>query len=503
MKFIVKNEHPAKINTACLVIPVFAKKLSVSGQLLDKATGGVLKKRIKNGDVSSKPSSITWLYDLPGIKAARVMLVGCGPEESVDAARYKTINQDVTIALENSAATEACTFIPQITNKHLDQSMLIRLAIIASGNAVYSFTKYKSKPDKNPKPLRKLTLVVKRATQITASRKLAKQASGIVSGMAYAKTLANMPANDCTPSMLASEARKLKKIWPKLKLKILSEKDMQELGMNSLLSVSRGSAQPAKLICMHYNGSDTSHSAKTDSKPTVLVGKGITFDTGGISLKPGAKMDEMKYDMGGAASVFGTMLACMESGLKVNLVGIIAAAENMPGSMATRPGDIVKSMSGQTIEILNTDAEGRLVLCDALTYAAKYKPEMVVDIATLTGACIVALGHQRSGMMSNDDALAKLLENAADSIHDPLWRLPLGEEYNKQLHSNFADMGNIGSPGAGTITAGCFLSRFTKDYRWAHLDIAGTAWVSGAKKGATGRPVPLLTEFLIRIESQK
>ncbi len=502
MKFIIKNEHPAKISTACLVIPVFGNKLSTSGQMLDKATGGILKQRIKAGDICSKPSSITWLYSLAGIKASRVLLVGCGSQDSVDASRYKKINQAVAEALENSAATEACTFIPQITNKLLDQSMLVRLAIIASGNAVYSFTKYKSKQNKNPKPLRKLTLMVKNTTQVTTSRKLAKQASGIVSGMAYAKTLADMPANDCTPTMLAAEARKLKKSWPKLQLKILSEKDMQKLGMNALLSVSRGSAQPAKLICMHYNGLNQANS-NTDGKPTVLVGKGITFDTGGISLKPGAKMDEMKYDMGGAASVFGTMLACLESGLKVNLVGIVAAAENMPGSRATKPGDIVKSMSGQTIEILNTDAEGRLVLCDALTYAAKYKPEMVVDIATLTGACIVALGNHRSGMMSNDDALAKLLENAAESIHDPLWRLPLGEEYNKQLHSNFADMGNIGSPGAGTITAGCFLSRFTKDYRWAHLDIAGTAWVSGAKKGATGRPVPLLTEFLIRTEPQK
>ena len=311
------------------------------------------------------------------------------------------------------------------------------------------------------------------------------------------RTLGNLPGNICTPTYLAAKALALGKAHKSIKTTVLEEKDMQKLGMGSFLSVTRGSEQPAKLITMEYAGA-----AKTQ-KPIVLVGKGITFDSGGISLKPGAEMDEMKYDMCGAASVLGTMQAIAEMGLKLNVVGVIPTCENMPSGTATKPGDIVTRMSGQTIEILNTDAEGRLILCDALTYSKKFNPDTVIDIATLTGACVIALGHVASGMFANEDELAKELIAAGEQSHDRIWQLPLWDDYQPLLDSNFADMANIGGRAGGTITAACFLSRFTKEYRWAHLDIAGTAWKSGKQKGATGRPVPLLTQYLINRSATK
>jgi leucyl aminopeptidase len=309
--------------------------------------------------------------------------------------------------------------------------------------------------------------------------------------MNNAKELGNLPGNICTPSYLAKQAKTLGRSNSKLSVSILEEKKMRELGMGSLLSVTAGTDQPAKLIVMNYKGG-----AKKD-QPHVLVGKGITFDSGGISLKPGAKMDEMKFDMCGAASVFGTMTAITQLQLPINVVAIVAAAENMPNGNATKPGDVVTSMSGQTIEVLNTDAEGRLVLCDALTYAERFKPKSVIDIATLTGACVVALGKHATGLYSNQDDFAAELLDAGKQIGDRAWQMPLWNDYQPQLNSNFADIANIGGPEAGSVTAACFLSRFAKKFRWAHLDIAGTAWLSGANKGATGRPVGLLTQYLI------
>jgi leucyl aminopeptidase len=309
--------------------------------------------------------------------------------------------------------------------------------------------------------------------------------------MKLTKDLGNLPGNICTPTYLAEQARKLAETY-KLKATVLEEKDMEKLGMLSLLSVTRGSRQPAKLITLEYHGGDKKQ------KPVVLVGKGLTFDSGGISLKPGATMDEMKYDMCGAASVLGTMQAIAEMGLKLNVVAVIPSSENMPDGAASKPGDIVKSMAGLTIEILNTDAEGRLILCDALTYAARFEPDTVVDIATLTGACVIALGGVASGLFSNQDELARELAEAGEYSNDRAWHMPLWDDYQEQLDSNFADMQNIGGREAGSITAACFLSRFTKNYRWAHLDIAGTAWKSGKDKGSTGRPVPLLTRYLIQ-----
>jgi leucyl aminopeptidase len=315
--------------------------------------------------------------------------------------------------------------------------------------------------------------------------------------MTLTKNLSNLPGNICTPTYLADQARKLGHKSSKLKVQILDEKQMEKLGMGALLSVSRGSRQPAKLIIMEYRG------AKENSKPVVLVGKGLTFDAGGISIKPAAAMDEMKYDMCGGASVFGALQACLELDLPLNVVGVVPSSENLPDGDANKPGDIVTSMSGQTIEVLNTDAEGRLILCDALTYSERFEPDTVIDIATLTGACIVALGDQAAGLMANDQKLAQEVLDAGEHTRDRAWQLPLWEDYQEQLDSNFADMANIGNgKGAGTITAACFLSRYTKKFKWAHLDIAGVAWLSGKTKGATGRPVPLLTQFLLRRSGQ-
>ena len=315
------------------------------------------------------------------------------------------------------------------------------------------------------------------------------KALAVVNGMALARTLGDMPSNICTPTYLAQTAQALAKEFG-LDCVVLEESDMSALGMGSLLSVSKGSIESPKLISLSYQG-------KGNAKPIVLVGKGVTFDSGGISLKPGAGMDEMKYDMCGAASVLGTMRAVAEMKLQVNLTIVVPAVENMPAHNASKPGDVVKSMSGQTIEILNTDAEGRLILCDALTYAQKFDPAVVIDVATLTGAVIMALGKHHSGVMANDQSLADDLIAAGERAMDTAWQLPLDDEYDELLKSNFADMANIGGREAGSVTAACFLSRFTQDYRWAHLDIAGTAWVSGARKGATGRPVALLTQYIL------
>ncbi|MEN6586376.1 MAG: leucyl aminopeptidase, partial [Sulfuricella sp.] len=340
------------------------------------------------------------------------------------------------------------------------------------------------------RPLRKMVLSVPRRNELSIGEAALTQGLAIAQGMNLAKDLANLPGNICTPTYIAEQALELAKTH-QLKIEVLEQKDMEVLKMGSFLSVAKGSRQPPKLIVLQYAG------AAKNQKPVVLVGKGITFDAGGISLKPAAEMDEMKYDMCGAASVLGVFRAIAEMKLPLNVVGLIPTCENLPDGNANKPGDVVTSMSGQTIEILNTDAEGRLILCDALTYAAKFEPAAVVDIATLTGACVIALGHQASGLLANHDPLARELLHAGEYTYDRAWHMPLWDEYQEQLKSNFADIANIGGRAGGAITAACFLSRFTKDYEWAHLDIAGTAWKSGKEKGATGRPVPLLVHFLL------
>jgi leucyl aminopeptidase len=495
VEFSIKQGSPEKLKSGCVAVGVFeGGKLSAAAQLLDKAAKHALSDLIARGDMSGKAASTLLLHAVPGIVAERVLLVGLGKASELNnkvsveilAAAFKT--------LHGTPAKDAALFVTD-DGVGKDAAWVIKQAVIAAADGAYRSDSLKSKPSK-PATLKHVTFATldKPATEL---KKIIDQATAVVRGMALTKDLGNLPGNICTPSYLAAKALALAKAHKRIKTTVLEEKDMQKLGMGSLLSVTRGSAQPPKLITLEYSGADKKQ------KPIVLVGKGITFDTGGISLKPGADMDEMKYDMSGAGSVLGTLQAIAEMELPINVVGVIPTCENMPSGTATKPGDIVTSMSGQTIEILNTDAEGRLILCDALTYSAKFNPDTVIDIATLTGACVIALGYVASGMFANDDKLAGELVAAGEQSHDRVWQLPLWDDYQPLLDSNFADMQNIGGRAGGTITAACFLSRFTKDYRWAHLDIAGTANKSGKDKGATGRPVPLLTQYLINRAANK
>jgi leucyl aminopeptidase len=473
--------------TQCAVLPVFAgKQPTATARELDKVLGGSIKAALDLGDFSAEKGKTLLLPGNGAIK--RVLLVGCGEARKFDRPVQIAFCEAIGRSLRDCKATDALVYAGELGLGEDDSEWLCDFLARSVVTGLYRYRQTLSKPAAQP-ALKRLTVNTGKALS-TARAKAALEA-GLATGLGVntARELANLPGNICTPTYLAKEARKLGRRYPKLSVKVLSEKQMKELGMGSLLSVSAGSDQPAQLIVMEYKG------GSKGAKPYALVGKGITFDSGGISLKPGAKMDEMKFDMGGAASVFGTVHALCELDLSVNAVAIVAAAENMPSGRATKPGDVVTSMAGKTIEILNTDAEGRLVLCDALTYAGRYKPAAVVDIATLTGACVVALGSHAAGLYANNDELADELLAAGTTAHDRAWRMPLWEDYQKQLASNFADLANIGGPEAGSVTAACFLARFAEDYRWAHLDIAGAAWNS-SPKGATGRPVALLTRYL-------
>jgi len=391
-------------------------------------------------------------------------------------------------AIQDAGLGEAALYVSDLAVKDRDAKWMTMQAAMASLESAYRFDSLKSKSRSQRKTLKRIILGSLRESKGVGSA--LERGIAIGEGINFARDLGNLPPNICTPGYLAEQARALGKMH-KLKVTVLERKDMEKLGMGSLLSVSDGSRQPPKLITLEYYG------GAKKQKPVVLVGKGVTFDTGGISLKPSAEMDEMKYDMSGAGSVLGTMSAVAAMKLPLNVVGVIPATENMPGGKATRPGDIVTSMSGQTIEILNTDAEGRLILCDALTYAARFEPAAIIDIATLTGACVIALGHVASGLFANDDRLAEEITVAGQTAWDRVWHMPVWEDYQDQLKSNFADMANIGGRPGGSITAACFLARYARKFKWAHLDIAGTAWKSGRDKGSTGRPVPLLTQFLM------
>ncbi|HUW76447.1 MAG TPA: leucyl aminopeptidase [Gallionella sp.] len=489
MEFSIKQSRPEKQRSGCVVVGVYESgKLSPSAQLLDKTAAHHLSDLVARGDMNGKVGTTLMLHHVANIVADRVLLVGLGKANEFGSKQLLDVLHSTMGALQKTACKDAALYLTDLPVKGRDEAWSVMQAVLIAAGSVYRGDQLKSKPAEAP-ALRKI-LVCCTGKPGSAAQKALSQASAIAHGMKLAKDLGNLPGNICTPTYLADQAKSLAKDH-KLKATILEEKDMQKLGMHSLLSVTRGSRQPAKLITLEYRGGNKKQ------KPIVLVGKGVTFDSGGISLKPGAEMDEMKYDMCGAASVLGTMQAIAEMGLKLNVVAVIPSCENMPDGAASKPGDIVKSMSGQSIEILNTDAEGRLILCDALTYTARFEPDTVVDIATLTGACVIALGHVASGLYSNDDKLAKELLDAGNYSYDRAWHMPLWDDYQQLLDSNFADMQNIGGRAAGSITAACFLSRFAKDYRWAHLDIAGTAWKSGKEKGATGRPVPLLAQYLI------
>ena len=428
------------------------------------------------------------LHTLSEAGAERVLLLGLGKANELNAKQFLEIVRATFAALHKTICKDATLYLSELTVQDRDEAWKINQIVLLGAESIYRTDSLKSKPADKP-VLRKIVLGLAKKPGNSAQTAVL-QAAAIAHGMKLAKDLGNLPGNICTPTYLAEQAKKMAESH-KLRATVLEEKDMEKLGMHALLSVTHGSRQPAKLITLEYRGGEKKQ------KPVVLVGKGLTFDSGGISLKPGAEMDEMKYDMCGAASVLGTMLAIAEMKLPINVVAVIPSSENMPDGAASKPGDIVTSMAGLTIEILNTDAEGRLILCDALTYAARFEPDTVVDIATLTGACVIALGGVASGLFSNQDQLARELLEAGDYANDKAWQLPLWEEYQSQLDSNFADLQNIGGRAAGSVTAACFLSRFTKDYRWAHLDIAGTAWKSGKDKGSTGRPVPLLAQYLI------
>jgi len=487
--FDTKNTLAAA-KTGCVAVAVFEnKKLSAAAKALD--VNGDISAALKSGDISGKPGSTLLLRGVAGITAARVLLVGFGADETVSEKSFAT---GVTAALKvfsTLGAADAIIAFPLDSVKERDANWALRALVIGASDAEFRTDGQKSKKDPALTGVRKIVVAAPAAGLDKATL---TQAAAIANGMNLTRELGNLSPNVCTPTFLATTARKLAVDYG-FDIEVLERKQLEALKMGSFLSVTKGSDEAPKFIVLKHNG------GKSKDAPVVLVGKGITFDTGGISLKAGPGMDEMKYDMCGAGSVLGTFRAIGEMGLKLNVVGIVAACENMPSGRASKPGDIVTAMNGTTIEILNTDAEGRLVLCDALTYAERFKPAAVVDIATLTGACIVALGHHTSGLFTRDDAahdgLANELLTAGKQAGDVAWRFPLGEIYNDQLKSNFADLANIGTPGAASITAACFLENFTRKYTWAHLDIAGTAWKSGANKGATGRPVPLLTTFLM------
>ncbi len=497
MEFSIKNGNPGKQRSACVVVGVFETRvLTEAAKTLDKNANGYISDILNNGDMEGKAGSTLLLHKVPNTVCKRVLLVGLGKKSKLHDKEYRNAVQAAFNALHETGALDAVLFLIEDPVIKREISWKISHTVIMAMKSVYHPDQLKSKHEGSKQHLRKVTLSTTSRVDSDIGEKALQWGLATAYGMSLTKDLGNLPPNVCTPSYLAELAMKMAKTY-KLKATVLEQKDMERLGMGSLLSVAQGSSQPAKLITLEYWG------RKKKEKPVVLVGKGVTFDTGGISLKPAAEMDEMKYDMCGAASVLGTIAAIAQMRLPINVVGIIPATENMPGGNASKPGDIVTSMSGQTIEILNTDAEGRLILCDALTYAERYEPEVVIDIATLTGACVIALGHVASGLLSNNEELAMELLNASEQAADRAWHLPLWDDYQEQLKSNFADMANIGGRAAGTITAACFLSRFTKKYRWAHIDIAGTAWESGKKKGATGRPVPLLTQFLTTRAARK
>ena len=428
-----------------------------------------------------KLASTLMLGKVEGYKSKRVLVVGLG-ESPLTRKDFIKVLKSLSSAMGNSKVKNVV--IPFIEVEDADEAWVQTSTARVLKNESYKVDKVGVQEEQSDIVLEAVNLYSKNngASEI-------QKGVAVANGMALTRKLGDLPPNICTPTYLADAAKSLAKTY-NLECEILEESEMESLGMNSLLSVSKGSSQPGKLISLSYSNNG-------NAAPIVLVGKGVTFDSGGISLKPGSGMDEMKYDMCGAASVLGTMSAIAEMNLKVNLIVVVPAVENMPAHNASRPGDVVKSMSGQTIEILNTDAEGRLILCDALTYCEKYKPKTVIDIATLTGAVIIALGKHHSGVMSNDQSLADALKISGEAAQDTVWQLPLDDEYDDLLKSNFADMANIGGREAGTVTAACFLARYTKKYSWAHIDIAGTAWLGGSKKGATGRPVPLLTQYIM------
>lgn len=486
------------LKTAALAVGIFAEgQLTAAAKIIDDASNGAVRDAVKAEFPGTAGTQLV-LRNLAGVSAQRVILIGLGKQEAYNAKTHAAAEQSFAKYCVQAQLAEGVSTLARTDCKDSTLQQRAQALAVAVGQATYQYDATLGKTSKKTAPkLKKISTWVTRAEADEANTGL-QSGRAMANGMQLARTLGDLPGNICTPTYLGNTAKKLAKTHKTLKVEVLGLKQLQELGMGSFLSVAKGSDEPPVFIVIKYTPAAAAKAARAKAKaPVVLVGKGITFDSGGISIKPGANMDEMKYDMCGAASVVGTMQAVAELGISQPVIGLIPACENLPSGRANKPGDVVTSMSGQTIEILNTDAEGRLILCDALTYAERFKPAAVVDIATLTGACVVALGHVNTGLFSADDALADQLLAAGKQSGDPAWRMPLDDAYQEQLRSNFADMANIGGMPAGSVTAACFLSRFAKAYKWAHLDIAGTAWRSGKDKGASGRPVPLLVQFLL------
>ncbi|MDO4710262.1 MAG: leucyl aminopeptidase [Pseudomonadota bacterium] len=486
LEFALNNTSPATATTDCVVVGVFADNtLSPAAKALDEASNGKLASLVARGDISGKAGKTALLFDLPGVTAPRVLVVGLGDAAKFGASQYLKAVTEAARALKTGAVKSALLTLAELQVQDRDAAWNIRQAAIAADHALYRYTATLGQNNKKREEKGLESLAISGSDQAALA-----QGKAIAQGVAFARELGNLPPNICNPQYLADEGQRFAKDFDKAECEVLGDAEMEKLGMGSLLAVARGSANRPRLVVLKWNNGG-------DAKPYVLVGKGITFDTGGINLKVQGGIEEMKYDMCGAATVFGTFVSAVRMGLKVNLVCILAAVENMPDGNSYRPSDVITSMSGKTIEVGNTDAEGRLILCDALTYAQKFNPEALLDVATLTGACMIALGTFATGLMTKHDDLAKELLAAGETVFDRAWQLPLWDEYQTMLDSQFADIYNIGGRWGGAITAGCFLSRFTEGVRWAHLDIAGSASAEGKMGMATGRPVGLLSQWLL------
>ncbi len=491
MEFFATTSVPARQRTECAIVGIYDKGvLSDAAAEIDGRSGGRLAKLVKKGDLRGKTGEVVTLADLDGGPCERIVAIGLGAKGAFNRKQYRRALTAALTAIGKTNAREAVNYLALEAVKDADSYSRARIAAEVAGNSAYRIPDHKTANKRAKSRLTRFGVAAVRSDRSSVERGI-EHGRGIVAGMSLMRDLANQPGNVCTPSYLANAAKTLARDYRSIRTRILNEADCRKLKMGSFLSVTEGTEEPARLIVLEYHGAERSKA------PVVLVGKGVTFDTGGISLKPPPGMDEMKFDMSGAASVLGTFKAVAELELPINVVGVVPACENMPGGRATKPGDIVKSMSGQTIEVLNTDAEGRLILCDAITYARRFKPDTLIDIATLTGACVMALGSHYCGLFSNDDDLSEALQEAGKRSDDRAWPLPLGEEYAEGLKSNFADMANVAGREGGAITAACFLAKFTDGLKWAHLDVAGTAYQSGANKSSTGRPVPLLVDYLI------
>ena len=492
MKYFTTTSAASRRASSCIIVGIYERgKLGEAAIDIDKASKGFIRNHITSGDLNGQLGRTFLLTSIDGVKAQRILVVGLGKVSSFGISQFRQATSAAINILKSSKVANLVNYLTLEEVEGINPYYLSRYSIQTVGDMLYRFNKMKSGRQNRSIILKRIGLALRTKSDASKVMLGAKHADAIIAGMNLAKDLGNLPPNICTPSYLARTAQRLTRENKNIQTHVMSEAAMKRLGMHSLLSVTAGTVLPAKLIVMKYK-----NAPKQD--PVVLVGKGVTFDAGGISLKPGTGMDEMKFDMCGAAAVIGTMAVIAKLKLPINVNVVVPTCENLPSGTATRPGDIIKSMSGKTIEILNTDAEGRLILCDAITYSKRFKPAALIDVATLTGACVIALGHHRTAVMSNSDTLANSIIDAGIAADDRGWHMPIADEYEHQLKSNFADFANIGGREGGAITAACFLSKFTIGIEWAHLDIAGTAWHSGKKKGSTARPVPMLTEFLIK-----